>query len=75
MSDDFDSASDALGALQNEYADKLDGQRGQPSRGLCIACNKDIPAHELHLRCRKCKHKVCIRCADSHQCDGSAGTH
>ena len=44
----------------------LETQRGQPPQGKCIDCKKDVPAHELAVKCDKCGDMVCYRCIDKH---------
>jgi hypothetical protein len=61
------SFSDALRKLMALQVHVLEPQRGNPPQGKCVDCRKDVPAHEIAVKCDRCDNCfVCVRCIDKH---------
>jgi Zn finger protein HypA/HybF involved in hydrogenase expression len=59
--------SDALNFLMHQQRAVLEANRGNPPQGKCVDCKKDVPAHEIAVKCDKCENEfICVRCVDRH---------
>lgn len=59
--------SNALRLLMHQQRHVLEAQRGKPPQGSCVDCKKDVPAHEIAVKCDRCEDSfVCVRCIDKH---------
>lgn len=61
--------SDALRHLMNLHKHELAEikKKGDPPQGKCADCKRDVPAHEIAVKCDKCDNTfVCVNCIDKH---------
>lgn len=58
--------SDALRYLMHTQRDELAKLKGQQPQGKCIDCRRQLPAHEIAVKCDSCNEFVCVNCIDKH---------
>jgi hypothetical protein len=58
--------SDALRYLMHTQRDELMKLKGGEPQGKCIDCKRQVPAHEIAVKCENCNYFVCVNCIDKH---------